>query len=76
MDVAPGCATLLMLFSIKSKCTVSFRLKKIPLSGNKEPYDVAECLKDAHRLVYIHFMFKIKVQVEVCSVWYITSDCS
>ena len=67
---------LLTLFSAKSKCTFSFRLNKIPLSSNKDPPNVTTHLTDASKLFKVHFMFKLKVGLEVCSVCYITGNCS
>ena len=74
MNVAASRVTLLMLFSAKSKCTVSFRLMKIPLTSNKDPQNVANRLKDAGKLLKVHFMFKLNVQLEVCGVCYITGN--
>ena len=69
--------TLLALVSAKSKCIVSFRLNKIPLSSNnKDPQNVADRLKDASKLLKVNFMFKLKVELEACSVCYITGNCS
>ena len=65
MNAAARCVTPLTLFSAKSKCTVSFRLMKIPLTSNKGPQNVANCLKDASKLLKAHFMFKLKVEPEV-----------
>ena len=73
MNVAARCATLLTLFSAKSKCTVSFRLMKSPLTSNKDPRNVANRLKDAGKL---YRMFKLKVELEVYSVCYINGNCS
>ena len=64
------------LFSAKSRCTFLFRLNKIPLSSNKDPQTVANHLTDASKLLKVHFMFKLKVELEVCSVCYITGNCS
>ena len=61
MNVAARRVTLLILFSAKSKCTVSFRLMKIPLTSNKDPLIVAFCLKDASKLLKVQCMFKLKV---------------
>ena len=74
MNVAARRVTLLTLFSAKSKCTFSFRLMKIPLTSNKDPQNLANRLKDAGYLLKIHFMFKLKVELEVCSVCYITGN--
>ena len=71
MNVAARRVTLLTLFSAKSKCTVSFLLMKIPLTSNKDQQNVAYCLKNALKLLKVHFMFKLKVELEVCSVFYI-----
>ena len=76
MNVAARRVTLLTLFSAKSKCTVSFRLMKIPLTGNKDLQNVVNRLKDAGTLLKVHFMFKLKVELEVCSVCYVTGNCS
>ena len=76
MNVAARCVTLLTLFSAKSKCTVAFRLMKIPLTSNKDLQNVANRLKDAGMLLKVHFMFKLKVELEVCSVCYVTGNCS
>ena len=76
MNVAARHVTLLTLFSAKSKCTVSFRLMKIPLTSKKDPQNIANCLKDAGKLLKVHCMFKLKVELEVCSVCYITGNCS
>ena len=43
----------------------------IPLTSNKDPQNVANRLKDAGKLLKVHFMFKLKVELEVCSVCYI-----
>ena len=67
--------TLLTLFSTKAKCT-SFRLNTITLSSNKDPQNVAYRLKDASKLFKVHFMFKLKVELEVSSVCNITNNCS
>ena len=75
MNVAARRVTLLTLFSAKSKCTVSIRLMKIPLTSNKDPQYVAYCLKNARKLLKVHFMFKLKVELEVCSVFYIPGNC-
>ena len=76
MNVAARRATLLTLFLAKSKCTVSFRLMKIPLTSNKDQQNVANRLKDAGKLLKVHRMFKFKAELEVCSVCYITGNCS
>ena len=78
MHVAASRVTLLALVSSKSKCTVSFRLNKTPLSSNKDPQNVADRPKDASKLFKIHFMFKLKVELEACSVCYTctTDNCS
>ena len=76
MNVAARRVTLLALFSAKSKCTVSFRLKESPITSNKDPQNVANRLKDASRLLKVYFMFKLKVDLEICSVCYITGNCS
>ena len=75
MNVAARRMTLLTLFSAKSKCTVSFPLMKIPLTSNEDPQNVAYCLKNARKLLKVHFMFKLKVELEVCSVFYIPGNC-
>ena len=64
MDVAASHVTLLTLFSAKSKCSVSFRLMKIPLTSNKDPQNVANRLKDAVKLLKVHFVLKLKVELE------------
>ena len=69
-----SCDAFDFIFS-KPKCTVSFRLMKIPLTSNKDPQNVAYRLKDAGKL-FKHRMFKLKVELEVCSVCYITGNCS
>ena len=74
MHVAARRVTLLALVSAKSKCIGSFRLNKIPLSSNKDPQNVADHLKDASKLLKVHFMFKLKVELEACSVCYITGN--
>ena len=74
MNVAARRVTLLTLFSAKSKYTVSFRLIKIPLTSNKDPQNVAIHLKDAGKLLKVHFMFKFNVELEVCGVCYITGN--
>ena len=51
----------LTLFSAKSKCIVSFCLMNILLTSNKDPQSVANRLKDACKLLKVHFMFKLKV---------------
>ena len=76
MNVAARRVTLLTLFSAKSKCTVSFCLMKILLPRNKDPQNVANRLIDASKFLKVHFMFKLKVELEVCSVYYITGNCS
>ena len=76
MKVAARRVRLLTLFSAKSKCTVSFRLMEIQLTSNKDPQNVANRLKDAGKLLKVHFMLKLKVELEVCSVCYITGYCS
>ena len=76
MNVTARRATLLTLFSAKSKCTVSFRLMKIPLASNKDPRNVANLLKDAGKLLKVHRMFKLKVELEVYSVCCINGNCS
>ena len=76
MNVAARRATLLTLFSAKFKCTVSFCLMKIPLTSNKDPQNVANRLKDAGKLLKVHRMFKLKVELEVCSICYTTGNCS
>ena len=48
---------------------------KIPLISNKDPQNVANRLEDASKLLKVHFMFKLKVELEVCSVCYITDNC-
>ena len=74
MDVAARHVTLVTLFSAKSKCTVSFRLMKIPSTSYKDPQNVANRLKDAGKLFKVQ-QFKLKVELEVCSVCYITGNC-
>ena len=74
MNVAARCVTLLTLLSAKSKCTVSFRLMKIPLTSNKDPQYVANRLKDAGKLLKVHFMFKLNVELGICGVCYITGN--
>ena len=74
MNVAARRWTFLTLFSAKSKCTISFRLMKITLTSNKDPQNVAECLKDAGKLLKEQFMFKLKVEFEVYNVCYITGN--
>ena len=76
MNVAACHVTLLTIFSAKSKGTISFRLKKIPVSSNKGPQNIANHLKDASKLLKVHYMFKLKVELEVCSVCYIAGNCS
>ena len=76
MNVAARSVILLALFSAKSKCTVSFRLKKSPLSSNKDPQKVANRLKNASKLLKVHFMFKLKVELEIGSVCYIIGNSS
>ena len=76
MNVAARRVRLFTLFAAKSKCTVYFRLMEIPLTSNYDPQKVANCLKDAGKLLKVHFMFKLKVELEVCSVCYITGYCS
>ena len=76
MNVAARRVSLLTLFSAKLKCTVSFRLMEIPLTSNKDQQNVANRLKDAGKLLKVHFMFKMKVELDVCSVCYITGYCS
>ena len=68
MHIAARHVTLLALISAKSKCTVSFRLNKILLYSNKDPQNVADRLKDASKLLKVQFMFKLKVELETCSV--------
>ena len=75
MNVAARRMTLLTLFSAKSKYTVSFCLMKIILTSNKDPQNVPYRLKDACKLIKVHFMFKLMVELEVCSVCYITGNC-
>ena len=75
MNVAARRVTLLTLFSAKSKCTVSFRLMRIPLTSNKDPQNVAYCLKYTRKLLEVHFMLKLKVELKVCSVFYIPDNC-
>ena len=74
MNVAARRMTPLRLFSAQSKCTASFRLIKIPLTSNKDLQNVANRRKDAGKLLKVHFMFKLTVELEVCSVCYITGD--
>ena len=77
MNVAARRVKLLALFLAKSKCTVSFRLMKIPLTSNKDLQNVANrlnMLKDAGKFFKINFMFKLNVELEVCGVCYITGN--
>ena len=74
MNVAARRVTFLTLFSAKSKCTVSFRLMKIQLTSNKNPQNVAYHIKVAGKLLKVHFMFKLNVELEVCGVRYITGN--
>ena len=74
MNVAARRVMLLTLFSAKSKCTVSFRLMKIPLTSNKDPQNVANHLKDAGKLLKVHLMFKLNVELEVYDVCDITGN--
>ena len=67
MNVAARRVTLLTLFSAKSKCTDSFLLMKIPFTSIKDPQNVANRLQDASKLFKRHFMFKLKVELEVYS---------
>ena len=76
MNVAARRETFLTLFSAKSKRIVSFHLMKIPLTSNKDPQNVANRLKDAVNLIKVNRMFKLKIELEVCSVCYITGNCS
>ena len=76
MNVAARRVTLLALFSAKSKCNVSFRLKNSPLFSNKDPQNVTNRLKAASKLLKVHFMFKLKVELEIGSVCYIIGNCS
>ena len=76
MNVAARRVTLLTLFSAKSICTVFFRLMNIPFTSNKDPQNVANHLKDAGKLLKVHRMFKLKVELEFCRVCYITGNCS
>ena len=52
------------------------QMMKIPLTSNKDLQNVANRLKDAGKLLKVHRMFKLKVELEVCSVCYITGNCS
>ena len=56
-----SCDAFDVFFSAESKCSVSFRLMKIPLTSNKDPQNVAN-------------LFKLKVELEDCSVCYITGN--
>ena len=76
MNVAARRVTLLTLFTAKLKYTVSIRLMKIPITSNKDPQNVAKRLKDAGKLLKVYFMLKLKVELKVCSVCYITGNCS
>ena len=76
MNVAARRVTLLTLFSTTLKCTVSFRLMKLPLTSNKFLQNVANRLKGAGKLLKVRFIFKLNVELEVCSVCYITGNCS
>ena len=76
MNGAARRMTLLALFSAKSKCTVSFLLNKILVSSNKDTQNVANRLKNARKLLKVHFMFEQKVELNVCSVCYITGNGS
>ena len=75
MYVAARRVTLLTLFSANSKCTVSFRLMKIPSTSYKDPLNIAYCLKNAGKLLKVQ-QCKLKVELEVCSVCYITGNCA
>ena len=54
---------LLTLFSAKSKCTVSFPFIKIQLTSKKDSQNVANRLMDAGKLLKVHFMLKLKVEL-------------
>ena len=47
---------------------------KIPLTSNKDSQNVANRLKDAGKLLKVHFMFKLNVELEVFGVCYITGN--
>ena len=51
-------------------------LDEIPLTSNKDPQNVTNRLKDAGKLLKVHRMLKLKVELEVCSVCYTTGNCS
>ena len=72
MNVAARRAKLLTLFSAKSKCTVSFRLMKIPLTSNKDPQNVAYRIKDAGKLLKVHRMFNVEGRTKSlqCMLYY------
>ena len=76
MNVAAHHVMFLTLFSAKSKCTISFHFMKIPSTSNKDPQNVPNRLKDECKLFRVHFMFKLKVELIVCSVCYIAGNCS
>ena len=52
-----------------------FSLDEIPLPSNTDPQNVAYCLKNVCKLLKVHFMFKLKVELEVCRVFYIPGNC-
>ena len=76
MNVAARRVMLWTLFGAKSNSTVSLRVMKIPLTSNKDPQNAANRLKDASKLLKVHCVCKLKVELEVCSVCYITGNCS
>ena len=69
-----SCDAFAVIFC-KSKCTVSFPLMNIPLTSNNDTQNVAYCLTTARKLLKVHFMLKLKVEPEVCSVFYIPCNC-
>ena len=66
------------LFRLMNKIKMHrlFRLMKIPLTSNKDPQNIANRLKDAGKLLKVHLMFKLKVELEFCSVCFSTGNCS
>ena len=69
-----SCDAFDVIFS-KIKMQRLFLLDEILLTSNKDPQNVPNRLKDAGKLLKVHFMFKLKVELEVCSVCYITGNC-
>ena len=57
MNVAARRVALLTLFLAKLNCTVSFHLMTMPSTSNKDPQNVANRLKNAGKLLKVHFMF-------------------